>query len=449
MWLKKVGTKMTIEEFKNSLLDIIKEAANLPGSDIEMLPHTSLPIKKGRLDEFKANARFYYQLKNNQAVISDDYIPKVYEELSRELVINEKKQSVSSSKSNSLTRLEVLQKTWKLNRRDYEKYQKALTELKRKDEANPRIWKEITSLQDSLQTLATNELRIKNAIAQWKDKINNETRMAIEKRMELIKSRYDPTSHEKDFGLDGSPVLSMDKEEYDNLYLLHKIIENVNEKDPLIGIANILCVNPNQVASATELLTQTKFLPENQTRNLNPDMIKEPQLLDINKELKVKIINELKSLIKKAKDHPDQPRSQGKEVLDEDLNTYQLLAKAYEILSTIYDTDTLIGIGQAQIPITKVEEYKAIVKKLSNNISDLPAKTSPKNKEVVPKNMEMDEEKRIEARFHRLKEAEAPKLSNVTPSPEIVKKENEIIIPNNEILEQLLDQNTLNNNYQR
>ena len=50
---------MNEESFKSSLLEMIKEAENLPESSLENIPGTRIRVKKGRTDEFKANARFY------------------------------------------------------------------------------------------------------------------------------------------------------------------------------------------------------------------------------------------------------------------------------------------------------------------------------------------------------------------------------------------------------
>lgn len=56
---------MNEEMLKTSLLEMIKEADNLPESELEIVPGTRFRVKKGRVDEYKANARFYYQLTKN------------------------------------------------------------------------------------------------------------------------------------------------------------------------------------------------------------------------------------------------------------------------------------------------------------------------------------------------------------------------------------------------
>ena len=76
---------MNEEMLKTVLLEIIKETDNLPESELEIVPGTRFRVKKGRVDEFKANARFYYQLTKNQEINSDQYLREVYYELSDEL----------------------------------------------------------------------------------------------------------------------------------------------------------------------------------------------------------------------------------------------------------------------------------------------------------------------------------------------------------------------------
>ena len=97
-----------------------------------MIPGTRIPVKKGRVDEFKANARFYYGLKNNVIVNNDDYIKEVYYELSDELARDEGEHVLSkayelySMNKDELERFNALNKSLAINGEDKEKYRKML-----------------------------------------------------------------------------------------------------------------------------------------------------------------------------------------------------------------------------------------------------------------------------------------------------------------------------------
>ena len=259
---------MNEEVLKTSLLEMIKEAENLKENELEIIPGTRIRVKKGRVDEFKANARFYYQLKNNVLVSDDNYIKDVYYELSDELSREEGEHVLSkayelySMNASELERLDALNRSLTINAEDKEKYRKILDDLNRRNVSEPKTWEEITNLQNSLKTLSENEMIIRNAIAEIKDKVNNEIKKAVEEEMKFLRESYLNTRAGTlvGFGLDGASILAKDKENYDNLYILLKIIENVNEKDPIVSVDNTLCVNPHQIDAVKELLPKINFL---------------------------------------------------------------------------------------------------------------------------------------------------------------------------------------------
>lgn len=264
---------MNEEMLKNTLLDIIEEARNLNESEKEIIPGTNISVKRGKADEYKAYARFYYQLKNNVFINSDDYLEEVYKELNQELTNDlpvDTKEEYDLSKAydlyslnkDEIERLNALNKSLTMNLEDRKKYHHSLEELSKRDVTNPKTWEEITNLQNSIKTLADNELIIKNAMAEIKDKVNDAVKKSVEEEMTYIRNHYlnSKVGTKIEFGLDGMSILAEDKENYDNLYILIKIIENVNEKDPIVVVDNTLCVNPHQVDAVKELLPKIKFL---------------------------------------------------------------------------------------------------------------------------------------------------------------------------------------------
>ena len=298
---------MNEEALKETLLDIMDEARNLDASELEVIPGTNILVKKGRVDEFKAYARFYFQLANHVPTVgNEDYLNIVFDSLKEEMVDakkmaqEEKQEVLYTVNKNEIERFNKLQNSLNTNRSDQDRYRKLLEELSKKDITDTRVWQEITNLQNTLATLRENEIILKNAMIDVKNKVNGEVKKVIEAEMATIRNAYLNAKRgtNTSFGLDNASILANDKETYDNLYILLKIIENVNEKDPIICINNTLCVNPHQEDAVKELLPKIDLL-HIETKNKKEEKIEKPNdklIKDISKEL-----DRLKELIAKAK----------------------------------------------------------------------------------------------------------------------------------------------------
>ena len=298
---------MNEEALKETLLDIIEEARNLDENELEIIPGTDIKVKIGRVDEFKAYARFYYQIVNHIPTVgNEDYLNIVFDSLKEEIVDakkmaqEEKQEALYTVNKNEIERFNKLQNSLNTNRSDQDRYRKLLEELSKKDITDTRVWQEITNLQNTLATLRENEIILKNAMIDVKNKVNGEIKKVIEAEMATIRNAYLNAKRgtNTSFGLDNASILANDKETYDNLYILLKIIENVNEKDPIICINNTLCVNPHQEDAVKELLPKIDLL-HIETKSKKEEKIEKPNdklIKDISKELE-----RLKELIAKAK----------------------------------------------------------------------------------------------------------------------------------------------------
>ena len=254
---------------KTTLLEIIKEAENLPESELEVIPGTRIHVKKGRVDEFKASARFYYGLKNNIIVNNDDYIKEVYYELSDELARDEGERVLSkayelySMNKSELERFNALNKSLAINAKDKEKYRKILDDLNHRNISDPKAWEEITNLQNTLKTLSDNEIIIRNAIAEIKDKVNSEIKKVAEEEMELLRNNYLNLPRGTEFTVLGPPfnvtILKKDAEVYQALFAITKILENVDPNKEIVMVNNTVCVNPEQALKIEELLSQVNL----------------------------------------------------------------------------------------------------------------------------------------------------------------------------------------------
>ena len=289
---------MDLENLKTSLFEMIREADNLEASEIEGIPGTSILVKRGRASEFSAAARYYFELKNNQFA-TGNFLEEVYQELREELLSEAKEHDISkaydlyTANESDLTRLGYLNKSLLMNLSDQEKYRKSINDLNSRI-SDLSVRKEIVNLQKTLESLANSEITIKNDIAEIKDKVNGNVRKVVEEEMQFLKDSYAHTRFgtATDFGLDGTSILARDKETYDNLYILLRIIDNVNEKDPIVVVDSSLCVNPHQVDAVRELLPKINLLNliqkkeekknELPVKKPNEDLIKE-----ISKELDI------------------------------------------------------------------------------------------------------------------------------------------------------------------
>lgn len=287
---------MNEEALKETLLDIIEEARNLDENELEIIPGTDIKVKIGRVDEFKAYARFYYQIVNHIPTVgNEDYLNIVFDSLEEEITQDrkmaqeEKKEALYTANKDEIDRFNALQNSLNTNRQDQDRYRKLLEELSKKDITDTRIWQEITNLQNTLSTLRENENILKNAMIEIKNNVNSEVKKVVEEEMATLRNAYLNAKRgtATGFGLDGASILAKDKEAYDNLYILLKIIENVNEKDPIICINNTLCVNPHQEDAIKELLPKIDLLhmASKNKVEVNNEKPNDKLIKDISKEL--------------------------------------------------------------------------------------------------------------------------------------------------------------------
>lgn len=287
---------MNEETLKETLLDIIEEARNLDENELEVIPGTDIKVKIGRVDEFKAYARFYYQIVNHIPTVgNEDYLNIVFDSLEEEITQDrkmaqeEKKEALYTANKDEIDRFNALQNSLNTNRQDQDRYRKLLEELSKKDITDTRIWQEITNLQNTLSTLRENENILKNAMIEIKNKVNSEVKKVVEEEMATLRNTYLNAKRgtATGFGLDGASILAKDKDTYDNLYILLKIIENVNEKDPIICINNTLCVNPHQEDAVKELLPKIDLLhmASKNKVEVNNEKPNDKLIKDISKEL--------------------------------------------------------------------------------------------------------------------------------------------------------------------
>ena len=130
---------MNEEALKETLLDIIEEARNLDENELEIIPGTDIKVKIGRVDEFKAYARFYYQIVNHIPTVgNEDYLNIVFDSLEEEITQDrkmaqeEKKEALYTANKEEIDRFNALQNSLNTNRQDQDRYRKLLEEFGKK-----------------------------------------------------------------------------------------------------------------------------------------------------------------------------------------------------------------------------------------------------------------------------------------------------------------------------
>ena len=214
---------MNEEMLKTVLLEIIKEADNLPESELEIVPGTRFRVKKGRVDEFKANARFYYQLTKNQEINSDQYLREVYYELSDELARDQveyvfsKASDLYDLEKDELAKLEQLKTALSKQKQELEEIKKREEELNEESQRNPEKWTEANKAQAERQEIENTITRLNGLIIEatieLKNKVNDEVKNITAKEMEFLRDQI--TAVNKGvaigWGLDGHNILKKDE----------------------------------------------------------------------------------------------------------------------------------------------------------------------------------------------------------------------------------------------
>ena len=404
---------MNLEDLKKSLLEMISEANNLEDSELVDIPEINIKVKRGRKEEFLNAAKLYYEMTNQVILTKEDaleYIKQVYSEISSEIL------------KEDFEKLDRLKKDLETNMNMQKKYQKIEDSLKIKAAVEPGSWETIRDTQDLLKDLKDTEQKTRNSIADIKNRVNNVVKKVIETEMEHLRTKYkEQKTRNHTAGLDGAYILNEDKEAYDNLYLLLRVIENASENLPLINIDDTLLVNPHQEATARLLLPGIKQLKREEITQVKP------KLLDLNTELKEHIAIELTKLIKNAKDHPEEAladeytdnlnkinslrnkkeivpleanepliketEAQISELLshgeiEENKEKFDLLNQKIEILKGVKPTDSIVSIDGANISILKMDEYINISQKLN----DIQKETTPSISSEEPELLEPPKE---------------------------------------------------------
>lgn len=404
---------MNYDEIKDTLLEIIKEAKNLPVSELDVIPGTNISVKRGRIEEFKHSAYDYFQMEHNVRITDDiDYVTDVYNMIEQEVLENNEDyytlrayNTVEATKK-EVENFENLKKSLVTIDDNYKVKQNILANLAK----NPSLdnWQaKIAEVSDDLKNSVDAKEVVTNKIKEARTNINNILIEEIEEQLKIIRESFLNTNNGTilDYGIDGESILGKDKPEYDNLYTLLQILRTANNIDDitkLVSVDNVMVVSEDQRQVVEELLPNINLFKKIQVKKSEEpkneeDLTKEDKK-GINDKLVSLITKELRSIetkTKKAKKKTE-TADNGIKILDSSIPEYNNLLKILNLLQTANESDwELVGVWNVAYvksvdkvlmeqllrdtklfndknpDIEKIEENEKLILELKNYLNDI------------------------------------------------------------------------------
>lgn len=271
---------MNYEELETVLLEIIKEAEHLDESELEVVPGTDIKVKKGRAKEFENRAYNFYELGNNVLITEDTpYITETYKML-KDKVNEENKEyyegisyDISSLTKDNINTFGKLKAALIKAKDDYNKLKEMQNNIK-SESVREGLTKDLDSLEENVDIIVKRLNELKN-------EINNVLISNIDKELENIRKNYLNTRIGTKIAAsqDGTMILEADLEEYNNLYALKNILNNVKENDLYVSAYGLAIVNEHQKEIFEGLISKTNLFKhlepkKEEPKGLNDSIIK-------------------------------------------------------------------------------------------------------------------------------------------------------------------------------
>lgn len=336
---------MNYDIIKTTLLDIIKEAKNLPESELEIVPGSKVSVKKGRAKEFDVNAYYYFEHEHNVSITDNmDYVTDVYQMLEQE-VLDEKNEyyqskayDIFSVNREDIARLDALNKSLESIKSNYEKLSSASISLQNKlSGTDYALWKEkFDKINTDINELAYNKSIIESEILNIKKNVNENFIKAIHEQMALIESNFRNTRNGTNvsYAINGESILTSDLEEYNSLIGLLKIMNSINEQDKIISYNGVICINEYQLSDVEVLFNKTNLF-----QKLNKPKAEVVQKKP-NEELVASIVKELRNIEDRTKKDKKKTvnASNDKKIGVSYIQEYENLLKILKILQKADDS---------------------------------------------------------------------------------------------------------------
>ena len=384
---------MDYELVKSTLLEIIKEAKNLPENELEVVPGTNIKVKKGKTKIFDVYSYNYFEYINNAFIDNNiDYVTEIYNMLEKEVreeneeYFNSKAYGIYADNKEMINKLEILNKSLKVVNEDFVRLSNTAANLRNNVSALDYVkWKDkFESINKDIVDFANSRDLLVQEIVSIKNKVNTKFIKYIQEQMDLIEENFKNTLYgtEIAYALNGESVLASDLEEYNSLIQLLKIINSVNESEAIIAYQGVVCINEEQIEEVTKLFNKTNLFKRLETKTI----IKKEE--NINNKLINDLINELSVLeekSKKAKKKTVEAKN-GIKISENLVNEYNSVLDLLKILNSANDSKwELVNVWSiANVKNEDKAKFEELARnvKMFNNLNPENEKTT-KNEKLI------------------------------------------------------------------
>lgn len=265
-------------DYREQLISMVKEAENLPKSELEQVPGTDMWVKKGSV------AKLFSSVKEDIKDESEEYY-------------NAKAYEIFAANKDNIAKLERFNKNLESINANYEKLSKQLAKLQGKIESVDKD--KLDKIMSDIREYAENRDILTGFIVDLaRNEINANFVKAINEQMESIRNAFltSPRGTEIGYGDNGLSILAGDKPEYDSLIGLLRLMNTIDSNERIVSVDGIMCVSASKVEEAKELLSKVKAFKRLKTES------KEEQMKKANQKLIDEIVAELKNIETKVKE---------------------------------------------------------------------------------------------------------------------------------------------------
>ncbi len=281
---------MDLEMMKTILVEMIREAENLPQNELERINNTNVSVKRGRVEEFKAYARLYVEVAHNVKIDDNiDYITIAFNDLKNEIkdeedkFYAEKSQSFYEANYNNIEKFRQSQKSLEMITRNHanlqNRYQELQNNMQRRVLTSEQL-KQFDSISSDIRDFLNGMGHVRETIGDLKKQINENFVVTATEQLERLRGDYANTANSVGaaYSSDGKSILASDKVEYDNILKLIELTKRVNSEQPLELVNDTICVNSSMVEEVKELLATSKLFsklvkPEYSPLTLNTNLL--------------------------------------------------------------------------------------------------------------------------------------------------------------------------------
>lgn len=418
-------------DYRETLMEMVREARNLPREELEPVPGTNpvIMVKKGRV------AELFSSVQNDIELESEEYY-------------NAKAAEIALANKDAMERLRKVSENLTTINTNYDKLTNQLLELQKRGTTDKES---LDKLIKDIGDYADYKVRATNIIIDIKNEVNANFVSAIREQMEDIRNSFltSPRGTEVGYGDNGLSILASDKPEYDSLIGLLRLMNEINQDEEIVNVDGIMCVNKSQVEKAHELLAKTKAFGR----------VKIKSVEDLAKEANPKLINEIlaekkhiEELIAESKVAPIWEADNGFMVTPAYRDRYNNLLKALKYLNTANDRgfaltpvwdgiayvegpdkDAFIELMRSTEPLNKydpmikqIEENNNLIKELEeyllsmereyneyDGVTNIPSALTDDNTQIIDRDGNLTEYNNILKLINLLKDVNAQSLTNV------------------------------------